>query len=276
MDELQNLPEENENQNIVPEEEKALSHLDKLMGIFTEPIKTFEKISLFPPKTIDWFLPFFLLLLVISVSQIIRMSNPIIKSEMQEKQIQQIEKSLDEAVQRGEITRQDANQRMEIIQNQMSEAKMGPIILFQTISIFVIGFIFFLIVCGVYFIFAKFVFKDNGTYSGVLVASGLTSYIGILQIIVVTILSLLFSKFFQDTSLTSFLSIERTTLAGVLLSKIDPFSIWAYSITSIGIAKMFKSNNLLKYFILIFGLWIGWGLIVYLLGNILPFMKNFV
>lgn len=276
MDELQNLPEENENQNIVPEEEKALSHLDKLMGIFTEPIKTFEKISLFPPKTIDWFLPFFLLLLVISVSQIIRMSNPIIKSEMQEKQIQQIEKSLDEAVQRGEITRQDANQRMEIIQNQMSEAKMGPIILFQTISIFVIGFIFFLIVCGVYFIFAKFVFKDNGTYSGVLVASGLTSYIGILQIIVVTILSLLFSKFFQDTSLTSFLSIERTTLAGVLLSKIDPFSLWAYSITSIGIAKMFKSNNLLKYFILIFGLWIGWGLIVYLLGNILPFMKNFV
>jgi hypothetical protein len=276
MDELQNLPEENENQNIVPEEEKALSHLDKLMGIFTEPIKTFEKISLFPPKTIDWFLPFFLLLLVISVSQIIRMSNPIIKSEMQEKQIQQIEKSLDEAVQRGEITRQDANQRMEIIQNQMSEAKMGPIILFQTISIFVIGFIFFLIVCGVYFIFAKFVLKDNGTYSGVLVASGLTSYIGILQIIVVTILSLLFSKFFQDTSLTSFLSIERTTLAGVLLSKIDPFSIWAYSITSIGIAKMFKSNNLLKYFILIFGLWIGWGLIVYLLGNILPFMKNFV
>ena len=276
MDELQNLPEENENQNIVPEEEKELSHLDKLMGIFTEPIKTFEKISLFPPKTIDWFLPFFLLLLVISVSQVIRMSNPIIKSELQEKQIQQIEKSLDEAVKRGEITRQDANQRMETIQNQMSEAKMGPIILFQTISIFVMGFIFFLIVCGVYFIFAKFVFKDNGTYSGVLVASGITSYIGILQIIVVTILSLLFSKFFQDTSLTSFLSIERTTLAGVLLSKIDPFSIWAYSITSIGIAKMFKSNNLLKYFILIFGLWIGWGLIVYLLGNILPFMKNFV
>lgn len=276
MDELQNLPEENQNQNIVPEEEKELSHLDKLIGIFTEPVKTFEKISLFPPKTIDWFLPFFLLLLVISVSQIVRMSNPIIKSEMQEKQIQQIEKSLDEAVKRGEITRQDANQRMETIQNQMSEAKMGPIILFQTISIFVIGFIFFLIVCGVYFIFAKFIFKDNGTYSGVLVASGLTSYIGILQIIVVTILSLLFSKFFQDTSLTSFLSIERTTLVGILLSKIDPFSIWAYSITSIGIAKMFKSNNLLKYFILIFGLWIGWGLIVFLLGNILPFMKNFV
>lgn len=276
MDELQNLPEENQNQNIVPEEEKELSHLDKLIGIFTEPVKTFEKISLFPPKTIDWFLPFFLLLLVISVSQIVRMSNPIIKSEMQEKQIQQIEKSLDEAVKRGEITRQDANQRMETIQNQMSEAKMGSIILFQTISIFVIGFIFFLIVCGVYFIFAKFIFKDNGTYSGVLVASGLTSYIGILQIIVVTILSLLFSKFFQDTSLTSFLSIERTTLVGILLSKIDPFSIWAYSITSIGIAKMFKSNNLLKYFILIFGLWIGWGLIVFLLGNILPFMKNFV
>ncbi|GAB6282388.1 MAG: hypothetical protein STSR0008_11330 [Ignavibacterium sp.] len=275
MDELQNLPEENENQQIYIEQEKELSHIDKLVGIFTEPIKTFEKISLFPPKTIDWLLPFFLLLLVISVSQVIRMSNPIIKSEMQEKQIQQIEKSLDEAVKRGEITRQDANQRMEIIENQMSEAKMGSIILLQTISIFVMGFIFFLIVCGVYFIFAKLIFKDNGTYSGVLVASGITSYIGILQIIVVTILSLLFSKFYQDTSLTSFLSIERTTLAGVLLSKLDPFSIWTYSITSIGIAKMFKSNNLLKYFILIFGLWIGWSLIVYLLGNILPFMKNF-
>ncbi len=276
MDELENLPQENENQQMNIEQEKELSHTDKLVGIFTEPIKTFEKISLFPPKTIDWFLPIFLLLLVISISQILRMSNPIIKSELQRKQMEQIEKSLDEAVIKGEITRQDADQRLDTIESQMDKVGFGPMIFLQIISIFVMGFIFFFIVCAVYFLFAKFIFKDQGTYSGVLVASGLSSYIGIVQIIIVTILSLLFSKFFQDTSLTSFLLIERNTLAGVLLSKIDPFTIWSYSIASIGISKMFKSNNLVKYFILIFGLWIGWSLIVYLLGNILPFMKNFV
>ena len=57
-------PNESPSQGEVPAEEE-LGHSDKLVGVFAEPKTMFEKMSHFPPKTMDWFLPVILLLVVI-------------------------------------------------------------------------------------------------------------------------------------------------------------------------------------------------------------------
>ena len=61
-----------------PEEiqETELNHTDKILGIFTEPVKTFETTAKFPVRTIDWLLPVFLFVLFLAFQQVIYHSNP--------------------------------------------------------------------------------------------------------------------------------------------------------------------------------------------------------
>jgi len=44
---------------------------------------------------------------------------------------------------------------------------------------------------------------------------------------------------------------------------------------SIGLAKMFKSETTGKYYAMIFGLWIGFGLLFFFLGKAIPMLGMF-
>ncbi|HRI45853.1 MAG TPA: YIP1 family protein [Ignavibacteriaceae bacterium] len=262
----------NFNQN---EEEAELSFSDKIAGIFTEPTSTFEQIAKFPPKGIDWFLPFFILLLLVIGSQWLIMSNPIIKSDAIRQQRAAQEEYLQKEVESGNLSQAQADERMEMIDRQMEQMSGNIGMIIQSISIFVMGFIIFFVVVLVYYLIVKFALKGEGTYSSALVANGLVSFIGMIQVIVTTILSLGFDRLMRDTSVASLMNIEKTELAGFLLSKVDPFSIWSYVILGIGLAKMFKSEDVKKHIIVILSVWVGWSIIVYILSKFVPFMQNF-
>jgi len=81
-----------------------------------------------------------------------------------------------------------------------------------------------------------------------------------------------FGKLLGDISVASLASIDKATITGWLLGKVDPFSIWAYSITGIGLAKMFRSDSTTKYFIVVFGVWILGSLLLWGLGKVVPFL----
>jgi len=250
-----------------------LSHSDKMVGIFTEPKKTFEIISKFPLKTIDWFLPVLLLFLMVSITRILVFSNEEIFFQMKQEQIQKTQKIFDDLVAKGQMTREQAEQGIEDAKKRIDMGR-GPVgYIIQTISILIIGFIFFFIVILVYFIFARFILKGEGTYKSAMISDGLPAYISILQIVIASILSLAFGRLMYDTSVSSFMGMSKSTLAGFLLSKVDPFSIWVYSVISIGFAKMFKSQSLVKYFIMVFGIWIIGTLLFWLLGKAVPFLS---
>ena len=259
-------------QNSVPEEVE-LSHSDKMIGILSEPSKTFASISKFPPRTIDWLLPFFLLLLFVAVSRIIVLNNDEIRYEVKQEQIAKIEKGLQESVKSGAITQQQADQRLDLIQENMDKFGGGIGTVIQTVSIFIVGFIIFFITTGIYFLFAKFVLKGDGTYTGALVANGLSAYIGIITVILAAILSLVFNRMFNDVSVASFINADKTTLVGFILGKIDIITIWAYIVFSIGLAKMFKSATTGKYYGLVFGIWIIGTFIIFLLSKTFPFLN---
>ena len=269
MDDIEQNPETTETP-VGPEEE--LSHSDKMIGIFTEPSSTFEKIAKFPVKTVDWLLPVLILLVVVAITQILVMSNKEIYYQTQQKQMQQIEKTFDQMVAKGQMTREQADEQLEKARQRMEMGRgaLGKVL--QTLGIFIVGFIFFFLVALIYFLFAKFAFKGDGGYTSVLVASGLTSYIVIIQIVLAAILAMAFGRLLNGLSIAALADIDKSTLVGFILGKIDPFSIWAYAIVSIGLAKMFKSTSTTKYFLLVFGVWILGSFLFWGIGKAVPFL----
>lgn len=252
--------------------EEELSHTDKIIGVITAPIETFQTIAKFPPKTIDWFLPVFILCVVIALTQFLVMTNPEIALQAKQKQMEAIQKNFDEMVAKKQITQQQADEQIARIEENMKS--MGALTyVFQVIGIFFAVFIFFFVLCGIYFLLSKFALSGEGTYSSTLVANGLVSYIGIINIILAAILAFAFGRLMRDTSLASILEIDKATITGWLLAKVDPLSIWAYSVLSIGLAKMFKSNSMGKYFVMVFGLWIVGGLLIWYIAQAVSFLS---
>lgn len=252
--------------------EEELSHTDKMIGVITAPIETFEKIAKYPPKTIDWVLPIVILCVVIALTQILVMTNPEIALQAKQKQMEAIQKNFDEMVAKKQMTQQQADEQIAKIEENMKS--MGAFTyVFQVIGIFFAVFIFFFVLCGIYFLLSKFALRGEGTYASVLVANGLVSYIGIIHTILAAILAFAFGQLMRDASLASILEMDKATITGWFLAKVDPLSIWAYSVLSIGLAKMFKSNSMGKYFAMVFGLWIVGGLLLWYIAQAVPFLS---
>lgn len=266
--------EENTTTEPTPEnQEEELSHSDKIIGILTEPTTTYEKISKHPPKTIDWLLPITLLLVVVAITRFIVLSNPEIYYAQKQKQVEKIQERFDKMVQNGQMTKEQANEQMNKIQDNIDKARSPLGYVLQFVGILVFGFVVFFIVSAIYFLFSKFVLKGDGTFVGVMVANGLTSYIAIISVIIAAILSMIFSRLLNDVSVASLINANKMTFSGFLLSKLDVFTIWSFIVVSIGLAKMFKSTTTGKYYIMVFGLWIGWSVIVYILAKAVPFLS---
>jgi len=270
MDELNNQDVSLEEQNAPVEEE--LSHTDKMTGIFTEPDTTFSQMAKFPPRTIDWLLPTILMIVFAILSNLLIMSNPIIKQDVMDKQIAQMEKSFQDAVEKGQMSQEQADQQLETMRDRMDQSG-GAFMALQFVSTVFIIFITFFIVALVYFMIAKFALKGDGTYASAMVPVGMTYYIAIIQVIIMTILSLAFDRFFSGTSIAAFIDADKTTFTGWLLGKLDIFTIWALAVTSIGLARMFKSLSTKKYYFAVFGVWILWGLITYGIAKAVPFLS---
>jgi hypothetical protein len=269
MDEVQNYPDTQEES---PDNE--LSHSDKAVGILTEPGRTFQETAKYPPKTIDWLLPYTILLLVIAVTNIIMMSNENISYEIRQKQMAKFEEQMDDAVNKGRMTREQADQQLDSLEEGMKMS--GPTTYVITVvSIFIGGFIMFFIITGIYYLLVKLFFKDDGTYSSALVANGLTSYIVIIQVLAATVLAFIFGRMFKDISLASLMNADTTTFSGWVLAKLDIISIWVYIVFGIGLAKMFKSNTTGKYIVLTFSVWILGSLLFFFLMKNIPFLSFF-
>jgi uncharacterized membrane protein len=244
--------------------EVELSHSDKIAGIFTEPAKTFETTSKFPPKTVDWILPLIVLILLVIISQFILYSNPEISYQMEQKQREAVQKLIDE----GKMTQEQADRQAQF----MKGPAMGII---RSAGILIFGFVIFLLITLIYFLFSKFALRGDGNYVSALVANGLIQYILIIQVILATAASIFMGKMLQDVSAASLLGMDKASFGGWLLSFVDVITIWAFAVLSIGLAKMFKSKTTGKYFVLVFGLWFVWKLIVFGLSNTIPLLKNF-
>lgn len=251
---------------VEPEEEAEISHTDKLVGVFSEPGNTFTKIAKSGAKTSDWIIPVVILIAVSILSTILMFTNPSIKLQMRQEQ----EKQVQEMVDKGVITQEQADQQIEM----MEKFSGGPFVIITTsISMIIFIFIFFFIISALIMLFVKFGLKGEGTYKDAMTAYGLPFYISIIQVIVMVILSLAMGKMFQSTGVAAFMDLEKGSFVNFILNKVDVFSIWFYAVISISFAKMFKSQSTGKYYVLIFSLWIVSSIIFFYIGKAVPFLN---
>jgi hypothetical protein len=256
------------------EEELELSHTDKLVGVFAEPGAIFSKMAYEKSKVVDWLIPTIILIIVLNVAQYLLMSNPNIKYAAIDKKVEIVQSQFDAAVDSGQMTREQADQQIESIREGMEE-QMGGFGIMNVVGSTAGLFIFLFLIAGVYFACVKFILKGDGTYSNALAGYGLTFYIAVVQWILIAIIGLSMEKGLEDLSLASLMDSDKTTFLGWLLAKVDIFTIWMYAVISIAYAKLFKSPTTGKYFILIFGLWIGFSLLFFLLTKAFPFLALF-
>lgn len=268
--------EENQNNNDLIEQELAeeLSFSDKLTGVFTEPANTFTELSKFPPRAIDWFVPFLISMVLFVLSNFLMMSNPMIKQQIMEKQMEKTQEMFQEYVDKGQMTQEQVDKQLDSMMDNANMG-MGTQMVIMSVSSIVGGLIILLLIATFYFMIAKFILKGDGTWSGTLVAVGLPSYISALNIIIMVVVAMITETHLTNLSLANLITAESGSILEVILKKLDIFSIWYYLVLSIGLAKMFKSDNTQKYIITIFAIWVGFSLLMAVLANAVPFLKFF-
>lgn len=204
------------------------------------------------------------------------MQNSEIAFQAKQEQLAKIQTSIDEAVEKGQMTREQADQRMDSIIERMEQSS-GPVaMIIQTVSIFIVGFIIFFFFVSIHFMLSKFALKGEGSFVSSLVANGLTAYIGMVHVILAAVLSLALSRLLSDVNIASLIQADKFSVAGFILGKLDLFSIWAYIVVGTGLSKMFKASSSIKYIVMVFGVWIFIDLIFYLVAQVVPFLKFFI
>ncbi len=247
---------------------------DKLVGVFTSPSETFTTLRMQEKSTTTWLIPVILLILIISSVNLVTMSNPTVNMKIQEKQLLQIEKNFSEMVESGEMTQEQANQQLNEIEGRISEQmEKGKWI--QIPSVVLIVFVFFFIISGFFFLVVKFGLNGNGNYTQAMVAYGFPYYILAIQTLIMGLVIILLEEPMQSLSIGEFIQADKETIVGLLLSKLDLFSIWYYYAISIGFAKMFKIESVSKVIITVFSIWIGFSFLFFFLAKAFPTLKFF-
>ncbi len=128
---------------------EELNHSDKMIGVFTEPGKTFNEVAKFPPRNKDWVIPILILFILIGITRSISMMNSDVFFDAKQKQVANIEKMVED----GTLTREQGDNALEGIDSQM-EMMRGPVgWVINIVSVLIFGFIFFFIIAGIFLVY---------------------------------------------------------------------------------------------------------------------------
>ncbi len=254
MEEMQNQEDPKMSSVDNDQEEFELSHTDKLVGVFSEPTDTFEKIAKFPTKATDWLIPFLIFIVVTVVAGFVMMGKPTIKLDYLSKNLPRTEQEIQKQIDSGAIKEEDREKAMD----------MATYMLVLTPKIFKpLGTaVFFFILSGIFLLLVKYGMKGIGGYSTSLVSYGLPYYIVILEVIVTLLFALFADRFVTSFNLGEILNHDITIWPSSLLALINPFQIWFLVVVSVAYSKMFKSSSVVKYIYWIFGLFYGISIIL--------------
>ncbi len=235
-----------------------MSFTERLTNIFAAPSELFDNVRNTASTPSNWVVPLIIFILIAFGMSQLTLRNPSLASQLKDQISQQSEKRLQEQIQNGKMTAEQADQAREQMEKftdpsspWMTITTAGSLVIIVPIGLF--------FVCLVYWLLGKTVMKVNAPYMKVVEVVGLTFFIGCLESIVTTIMAIGFDKLHAGPNLALFVldSFSVDNKIHLLLAKINLFTFWDLGVVSIGLSRLFM-KDLTKVLVLVFALWILW------------------
>lgn len=236
---------------------QPMSFSEKLVNIFTAPGELFENVRLTGKTTSNWLIPMLLFIIVAVLLNQLIFTNPSLVNQMSAL----MQKGIDEAVAKGSMTAQQAEQAGQFMRPDSMMFRIQSIVgivLITPIALFLLAL--------VYWLLGRWGMSAHAPYMKVVEVAGLTFFISILETIVTTLLQYGLDSLFAGPNLALFVSdYDLQNKLHMALSKVNVFTFWDLTVVSIGLSKLFQ-RHLPKVLVLVFALWIIWSVFTVLTG----------
>jgi len=237
----------------------TMSLAARLLNVFAIPGDVFEEVKAAASRISNWLVPALITCLVSSTAVVILFSQPAIQQKIREHQ----EQSIEGKVKSGDMTRQQADQAMAVI-----EKFSGPTMM----KIFgVVGSVFFgfgrvfwwatvLWVLGMWFLRVRF------PYGKALEVAGLAGMIGVLGTVVTLLLQINLSNPASSPSLALLVSnYDQTKISHLLLGAVNVFDLWQAGVLACALSRLAGVPFLRGAFVM-FAFWILFHFVQILFG----------
>ena len=236
---------------------EQLTVSEAITGVFTEPRDTFTTIK-FTPKKNYWIVPIIIIIVLNLIASVISSLDPELMKNVMDKQKQKTREQLDEQVKKGAMTKEQADQQYEQAAQFMNpEGSMFKIIAY--VGSVVQPFILLFLMSLIYFIVLK-ILRTTTEFHNILNVVGLSMLISGIGLFISTIISIIMGDM-QSVSLSLLFSEESVgSKIYSLITRFDLFSIWFYTVISIGLAKI-SLTSVSKTSVFVFGIWIIYSVV---------------
>jgi uncharacterized membrane protein YphA (DoxX/SURF4 family) len=251
-------PMENQ-QPTTTEHIKPMPLFERVANVFAAPGELFENVRLTAPTASNWIIPLILMIIVaVAMSQLV-ISNPSLRDQMGAL----IKKSMEESVQSGRMTQEQADQAYEQFASPSSTMAMVIRLVATIAGIPIVLFV----VALAYWLLGKWGMKATAPYMKVVEIIGLTFLIGALESLITTIMMFLMDSLYASPSLglAVLKDFDIQNKLHVALAKVNVFTLWSLAVTSVGLSKLFQ-RDFAKVAVLVFALWIVWCVVSILTG----------
>jgi len=233
----------------------------RLVNMFAAPGDVFEEIRTSKPSTANWLVPFLLACLVgVSYAFAVFSQESILQS-MREAQ----EKAMQQRVDAGKMTRQQADQALSV-----TEQFMGPTMMkvFGSVGAVVANCVMLFLVALIIWLLGRWAFKERFSYLKAMEVAGLAGTINILGGIVAMLLAVVMGNMAMTPGPVLLVhEFDPANKLHVFLAQLNVFMFWYIALLSLGLAKLCRVAYG-KAAIWLFGIWAvlvavmvlpGWG-----------------
>jgi len=227
----------------------------RLLNVFAVPGEVFGELKTARGSVANWIVPGLLLAVTGAISAIIVMSQPAIQQQIRETIRAQQSKAMEKQVQAGKMTRQQADQALEVM-----DKFMGPTML----KIFgglgaVVGSFGRIVGWGlVLWLMGKWLLKIEFSFAKGLEVAGLALMISVLGTIVNMLLTVNLERMGASPSLALVVrDFDMNRKSHLFLAAANVFYFWQVAVLSLGLARL-AGVPLLRAAIPMFACWLLW------------------
>ena len=235
----------------------ATSLVSRLTNIFVAPGEVFDEVKVSAPNTMNWLLPSILACVMGIIFSVVIFSQETIVHDMRDAQ----EKQMQKAVDAGKMTKEQAEQAVQMMEKFMSPTMMT---IFGSAGSVVGTFAGLFLFALIFWLMGKFLFKAPFGYMQAVEVNGLASMVSVLGGLLTMLVVLLKGNLLYTPGPSLLISqFDPANKTHLMLAAFNLTTVWWIAVLAIGLARL-SGVSFTKAAAWLFGIWFGirFGLIL--------------